>query len=190
MRAVAKKPRALLPAAIVLGTALVTAAAIVTAGQVYIARIRSAQRAVAPRPAVVAAPVAIAARTAPPVVAAPPTPTPIAAPAAPSTVADTATDEPAATTGPRPPRDAVLAARSQLASQVDACVGTAHPNRRVRLNVRYDAATGRALAVRVRGYFGLAAPAPCLTAAARQVALPPFGVGVWEAGYSFPTRGP
>jgi hypothetical protein len=84
----------------------------------------------------------------------------------------------------------VIAARNQLAPLVDACTGTAFPNRRVRINVTYNAATGAPTVIRVRGYFGLSSAAQCLTNAARGITLPPFGEGTWEAGYNFATRSP
>lgn len=185
--------------AVVLGAALVTAALIVTAGQIYLARHRSPAR-----PAGVATasvpPARVQPRAAPvqPPVAAPtppPTPPPVVAPPPPEAVAPTADDGPEADAatppnGPRPPRGAVIAARNQLAPRVDACVGTAFPNRRVRINVVYNAATGAPASIRVRGFFGLSSAASCLTNAARGITLPPFGEGTWEAGYNFATRSP
>jgi serine/threonine protein kinase len=186
-------------AAIVLGAALVTAALIVTAGQIYLARHRAAARpanvATAPVP-----PARVQRRPAPVQPAAPPTPPPPAvAPPPAETVAPTEVPtvddppEPDAATppnGPRPPRGAVIAARNRLAPLVDACVGTAFPNRRVRINVVYNAATGAPTVIRVRGYFGLSNAAQCLTNAARGITLPPFGEGTWEAGFNFATRSP
>jgi serine/threonine protein kinase len=188
-------------AAIVLGAALVTAALIVTAGQIYLARHRAAAR-----PASVATvsepPARVQPRAAPvqPPVAAPaPPPAPTPAPTSTATVAppdvpttDDAPEADAATppNGPRPARGAVIAARNQLAPLVDACTGTAFPNRRVRINVTYNAATGAPTVIRVRGYFGLSSAAQCLTNAARGITLPPFGEGTWEAGYNFATRSP
>lgn len=185
---VAALPKTGLPAAIVVGAALVTAALIVTAGQVYVARLRAAPPRVVERIVTRTVPVPA---PAPPVVAAQP---PATQPPAPQAVAPTTPPPPAPeeplTEGPRPPRDAVLAARARLASLVDACVGTDYPGRTVRLHVRYDAATGRVATARVRGSFGRSPAAPCLNAAVRQVTLAPFGEGIWDAGYAFPTRSP
>jgi len=201
---VVKGARPYFRAAIVLGAALVTAALIVTAGQVYLARHRVTARAgcVAPAPVpparvqVRAAPVQPPAPPAPtPMVAPPPAPTLAAAPppAPPeSPAADDASEPDAAAppSGPRPPRGAVIDARNRLAPLVDACAGTAFPNRRVRINVTYNAATGAPTVIRVRGFFGLSNIARCLTTAARGITLPPFGEGTWEAGYAFATRSP
>lgn len=198
-RVVRGRRRSMLAAAVVLGVALVVAAVVVTLGQVYIARARltrATPTTVAPIAAPLAAPLAapIPAPTPAPIPApvAAPIPAPVASaePAVDASTADAPAPDEAAPTGPRPPRSAVISARARLASLVNACVGTAYPNRRVRINVTYDAATGAATTVRVRGYFGLAPVAPCIVAAVRQVSLPPFGVGPWEAGHSFPTRGP
>jgi hypothetical protein len=128
-------------------------------------------------------------------VAPPPAPTLAAAPppAPPeSPAADDASEPDAAAppSGPRPPRGAVIDARNRLAPLVDACAGTAFPNRRVRINVTYNAATGAPTVIRVRGFFGLSNIARCLTTAARGITLPPFGEGTWEAGYAFATRSP
>ncbi|MFO0627980.1 MAG: hypothetical protein U0325_20560 [Polyangiales bacterium] len=211
----AKGRRRWLPAALILGVAVVTAALIVTAGQIYLARQPAAPppariaappparvqprparvQAVAPSP-VVAAPSPVVAAPSPvvaapsPVVAAP-SPV-VAAPSPEPTLPHDPTDPdpPAAAVGPRPPRGAVITARNQLAPLVDACVGTAFPNRRVRINVIYNAATGAPTVIRVRGFFGLSNVAQCLTTAARGITLPPFGEGTWEAGYAFATRAP
>ena len=208
-----KRARPVSRAAALLGAALVLAAVIVTAGQIYLARPHHPPRAPASAtPSPIALPPSApieqppsAAPLPPPPPAPPPTePTqtqvPPALAPAPASAEPDASAEPtndgdettgdASTGGPRPPRGAVIAARGRLAALVDTCVGTSYPNRRVRINVVYDAATGAPTTVRVRGFFGLSPVAACITDAVRQAPLPPFGTGTWEAGHSFPTRGP
>ena len=178
-------PRAGLRSAVLLSVALVGAAALVTAGLVYVARTRPAPR--------VERVVQTVSAPSPPAVAAPPSPPAVAAPppavaVAPAQAVAVAPVVAVRASDPRPPREAVRDAAARLAPLVDACFGELFPNRRVRLGVLYEAATGAPLQVRVGGGFGRTPVADCLRRAGREVRLAPFGVGVWEAGYSFATR--
>jgi hypothetical protein len=180
-------PRAGLVSAAMISASVLLGAALLTAGRLYELRARPATAVpvmVTPpreqaleRPAPPAPPARPTVVTAAPV-AALPVPPPASLPRALTVL-----------TGPRPPRDVVRRAQSRITDAISSCLGPTGAGWRVRVAVLYDAATGRALSVRLGGALSRLPQAGCMREAVWRESLPPFGEGVWEAGYALSLRG-
>jgi hypothetical protein len=83
----------------------------------------------------------------------------------------------------------VRRAQSHITDAISSCLGPAGAGWRVRVAVLYDAATGRALSVRLGGALSRLPQAGCMREAVWRESLPPFGEGVWEAGYALSLHG-
>ncbi len=187
-------PRAGLVSAAMISVSVLLGAAVLTAGRIYELRarpataVRAPPAAVAPpreealvRPAPPAPPAAV---TAPPPITAPPSLRP-PSPRRPATPPRALT----VLAGPRPPPDVVRRAQSHITDAISSCLGPAGAGWRVRVAVLYDAATGRALSVRLGGALSRLPQAGCMREAVWRESLPPFGEGVWEAGYALSLHG-
>ncbi|MFO0629598.1 MAG: hypothetical protein U0325_28740 [Polyangiales bacterium] len=196
-------PRVGLAGAALVSVSVLLGAALLTAGRLYEARARPSPVV----PVVAAAPPPTTPAVAPPAPAAPPPPASAVAPPPPVHLVAAAAPAPEpppalapavpppprlpslVLTGPRPPRDVVRRAQSRITDAVSACLGPASAGWRVRVAVLYDAATGRPLSVRLGGALSRLPQAGCMREAVWREALPPFGEGVWEAGYALSLRG-
>jgi hypothetical protein len=180
-------PRAGLVSAAMISASVLLGATLLTAGRLYELRarpttaVREAPVMVTPpreealeRPAPPAPPTVVTAAP----VAAPPAPPPAPPPRALTVM-----------TGPRPPRDVVRRAQSRITDAISSCLGPTGAGWRVRVAVLYDAATGRALSVRLGGALSRLPQAGCMREAVWRESLPPFGEGVWEAGYALSLHG-
>lgn len=179
-------PRAGLVSASMISASVLLGAAVLTAGRIYELRARPEATVRAP-PAVVAppreeAPARPAPAAVPAVVITPPVQAPPAPPPPPARALTVLS-------GPRPPRDVVRRAQSHITDAISSCLGPAGAGWRVRVAVLYDAATGRALSVRLGGALSRLPQAGCMREAVWRESLPPFGEGVWEAGYALSLHG-